>query len=188
MLLKAIVGVAVVVLAVAILLGDPEFKRYRVPSESMAPTISHGETVNLGGDDFGVGDVVIFNAPEGAAGIASQCPSQTRGDQACAAVAGGRSHTTFIKRIVAGPGDEVAFAHGRVIRNGEPQKEPFAQPCEDSACNLTSPVTVPDRSYYLVGDNRGASDDSRFWGPVPADWILGRVERCSAIYFFCSPV
>jgi signal peptidase I len=42
--------------------------------------------------------------------------------------------------------------------------------------------------YFMVGDNRDASDDSRFWGPVPAEWIVGRVERCHVLYFACSPV
>ena len=71
--------------------------------------------------------------------------------------------------------------------NGKPQKEPYARACDGDACNLTEPITVADGSYYMVGDNRGASDDSRFWGPVPKQWILGRAERCSAVYFFCSP-
>jgi signal peptidase I len=178
-----------VVLAVAILVGRPEFKRYRIPSASMQPTIDQGETINAnGGADVKVGDIVIFNPPKGAADIDSQCPSLTRGDQPCAEAVGGRDTVTFIKRIVAGPGDKIAFEHGRVVLNGKPQKEPYVQPCDDNACNLTAPITVKDGSYYLVGDNRGASDDSRFWGPVPKDWIIGRVERCSAIYFFCSPV
>jgi signal peptidase I len=178
-----------VIVAVAILVGRPEFKRYRIPSESMEPTIRQGETVSLNRtDDLEVGDIVIFNPPEGAEDLDSQCPSLTRGDQPCAEAAGGRDSKTFIKRIVGGPGDKIAFEHGRVILNGKPQKEPYAQPCDDNACNLTAPITVRDGSYYLVGDNRGASDDSRFWGPVPKDWILGRVDRCSAIYFFCSAV
>jgi len=190
MLLKAIVGAAVVILAVAIFVGRPHFKRYRIPSQSMEPTIGLGDTVNLnGGADLKVGDVVIFNAPERADQLdIDQCPSQTRGDQPCDEVAGGPSATKFIKRIVAGPGDRIAFEHGRVVLNGRPQEEPYARPCDDNVCNLTEPITVKDGSYFLVGDNRGASDDSRFWGPVPEEWILGRVERCSAIYFFCSPV
>ena len=190
MLLKVIVGAAVVVLAVGVLVGQPHFKRYRIPSASMEPTIELGETVNLnGGGDVKVGDIVIFNAPERADRLdINQCPSQTRADQPCDVPAGDPGTTKFIKRIVAGPGDEVAFEHGHVILNGKPQKEPYARLCDDTICNLPEPITVEDGSYYMVGDNRGASDDSRFWGPVPEDWILGRVERCSAVYFFCSPV
>jgi signal peptidase I len=188
MVLKVILGGAVAILVVAIFAGRPHFKRYRVPSESMEPTIAHGETITLNGtDDLQVGDIVIFNPPRSAEDFDNQCPSQSRGDQACAESTGGRATTAFIKRIVAGPGDQLAFAHGRVILNGKPQKEPYARACDGDACNLTEPITVADGSYYMVGDNRGASDDSRFWGPVPKQWILGRAERCSAVYFFCSP-
>ena len=180
MLLKVIVGAAVVVLAFAIIAGDPHVKRYRIPSESMTPTIAQGDTINLNGSaDPRIGDVVIFRAPESVEELDAQCPSQTPGDQPCAEVADGPTRITLIKRIVAGPGDEVAF---------KAQKEPYAQPCDDNVCNLPEPIRVKDGSYYVVGDNRGASDDSRFWGSVPEDWILGRAERCSAIYFFCSPV
>jgi signal peptidase I len=189
MLLKVIVGGAVLVLAIAILAGRPHFKRYRVPSESMQPTIAHGETVNLnGGAHFGVGDVVIFHAPKGAEAVGEPgCAAAGRGGL-CAKPTAERSALTFIKRIVAGPGDQVAFRRGQVIRNGKPVDEPYAASCGDGeACDFPEPIRVPDGMYYLVGDNRGASDDSRFWGPVPEHWILGRVERCLALYFFCSP-
>ena len=189
MVLKVILGAAVAILAVAILVGRPHFKRYRVPSESMEPTIARGETVVLNGtDDVRVGDIVIFNPPRSAEAFDNQCPSLTRGDQPCAEAAGGRGATTFIKRVVAGPGDRIAFKQGHVVLNGRSQQEPYARACDDEACDLPSEITLGEGSYYLVGDNRGASDDSRFWGPVPKDWILGRAERCSAIYFFCSPV
>ena len=189
MLLKVIVGVSVVILAVAILVGDPEFKRYRIPSESMAPTLSHGDVINVGGaDDLKVGDIVAFNPPEGAAGVDLRCGSAQPAGQLCERPQGGRAPAVFIKRIVAGPGDEVAFDDGRVILNGKRQREPYIKPCFGDGCHYPKPITVRLGSYYMAGDNRGASDDSRFWGPVPEDWILGRVEHCSATYFFCSPV
>jgi type IV secretory pathway protease TraF len=55
-------------------------------------------------------------------------------------------------------------------------------------------VQLPDRresapdEYYLLGDNRGVSDDSRFWGPVPSGWIIGTVVRCSLLDTICNPV
>src|ERR1700754_1095225 len=99
MLLKVIVGLAVVIFALVIFAGRPHFKRYRIPSESMEPTVALGETVTLnGGEDPKVGDVVIFNAPERADQLdIDQCPSLTRGDQPCDELAGGPSTTKFMK-------------------------------------------------------------------------------------------
>jgi signal peptidase I len=190
MLLKVLVGVAVVILAFAIFVGDPEFKRYRIPSESMEPTIHQGDTINKnGGADVGVGDIVIFNGPKGANTFEGAGCANTGPGGLCARPTQERSTVTFVKRIVAGPGDKIGFKDGQTIRNGKPVDEPYAADRGGGdACNFPIPVTVPAGMYYLVGDNRGASEDSRFWGPVPEDWILGRADRCSAIYFFCSPV
>jgi signal peptidase I len=77
-----------------------------------------------------------------------------------------------VKRIVGVPGDTIAVRNGHVIRNGKAAAEPFARECSGSACNL-GPITIPKGSYFLMGDNRGNSDDSRFWGPVPRSWIIG---------------
>ena len=189
MVLKVIVGLAVVILGVAIFAGRPHFKRYRVPSESMEPTVHIGETLTRNGTgDVKVGDTVIFHPPQGAEDVDRMCGEAPVEGQPCAKASGGRGTQKFIKRIVAGPGDRFALDEGRVVLNGKPQKEPYITPCDDTTqCDFPRPITVPDGSYYMLGDNRGASDDSRFWGPVPKEWILGRAERCSAIYFFCSP-
>ncbi len=64
-----------------------------------------------------------------------------------------------------------------MIRNGKPTKEPFiSSTCVDDAgagCNFRNPITVPPGHYFMMGDNRGESDDSRFWGPIPTSWIIG---------------
>ncbi len=41
-------------------------------------------------------------------------------------------------------------------------------------CNLPDPIEIPPDNYFMMGDNRGSSDDSRYWGPVPKDWIIGK--------------
>ena len=83
----------------------------------------------------------------------------------------------FIKRIVGGPGDTIAVRRGRVIRNGKVADEPFiSDTCETgagAACDLPVPIKVPPGHWFMMGDNRGQSDDSRFWGPVPEGWIIG---------------
>jgi signal peptidase I len=56
--------------------------------------------------------------------------------------------------------------------------EPYIAPCAGLGCDFPRPMTVPPGTYYMLGDNRGASDDSRFWGPVPGRAIVARVDRC----------
>ncbi|HEX5782968.1 MAG TPA: signal peptidase I [Solirubrobacteraceae bacterium] len=165
---------------------------YRAASESMLPTIELGErvTLNRGAYDDAapeVGDIVIHHPPMGAE--AGECGAQPGVGQMCARPTPERSDVTFIKRVVAGPGDRVALREGRVVRDGEPQREPYIGPCDGGeGCDFPRPVTIPDGHYFLLGDNRGASDDSRFWGPVPREWIEGRAEDCDIIRISCSPV
>jgi len=72
-----------------------------------------------------------------------------------------------------------------VVRNGRALYEPFAHSCADF-CDFPRPITVPSGSYYALGDNRGASFDSRFWGPVPRKAVLARVDDCApVIRLFC---
>jgi signal peptidase I len=85
------------------------------------------------------------------------------------------SKDNFIKRVVAGPGDTLAIESGHVVRNGKMVDEPFIRECGSSngGCNFPEPITIPAGHYFMMGDNRGASDDSRYWGPVPDKWIIG---------------
>jgi signal peptidase I len=187
MVLRWVGGGLLAIAAIGFFALHPLFKRYRVPSESMQPTITLGEIVNLNaGADPEVGAVVVFHPPTGAA--TTECGVQPVAGQSCAKPTADRDAVLFIKRIVAGPGDRVAFVDGYTIRNGTKQNEPYAADCNHASCTFPKEITVPDGMYFMAGDNRGASDDSRFWGPVPRDWIIGRAERCEAVYFLCSPV
>jgi signal peptidase I len=92
--------------------------------------------------------------------------------EACPKPTAERSDQNFIKRIVAGPGDTLSIEEGHPVVNGEIKRdEPYILPC--NTCNLPKTITIPADHYFMMGDNRGASDDSRFWGPVPRDWIIG---------------
>jgi signal peptidase I len=63
-----------------------------------------------------------------------------------------------------------------VIRDGVRENEPYTEPCAGGLpCNFPKPIVVPPGDYFMLGDNRGESDDSRFWGPVPKRWIIGKV-------------
>jgi signal peptidase I len=78
---------------------------------------------------------------------------------------------------------------GQVVRNGEVAREPYIADCGGGeGCTFQRPITIPEGHYFLLGDNRGASDDSRFWGPIPLEWIEGRVEECDLLRVSCSPM
>jgi signal peptidase I len=64
-----------------------------------------------------------------------------------------------------------------VIRNGTREPDAFTLPCDASGvgCSFPGTITVPDGSFVMMGDNRGGSDDSRFWGPIPKKWVIGTV-------------
>jgi signal peptidase I len=173
--------VMIVVVALGLALGIQAFlvKPYRIPSESMVPTLQVGQRVlvNRIGGHFGdpdVGDVVVFHPPAGAEQDNTCGGGPPPEGQVCDRPTKEKADVNFIKRVVAGPGDRIAIQDGHVVLNGKRQKEDFIRPCgggED--CTFPREVTVPADHYFMMGDNRGASDDSRFWGPVPRDWIIG---------------
>ena len=95
-------------------------------------------------------------------------------DQACDRPVDKPQSQYFIKRIVAGPGDTISIRGGHVIRNGKREPDGYTRPCDGgSGCDLERPITIPPGYWFMMGDNRGQSDDSRFWGPVPTAWLIG---------------
>ena len=161
-------------------------KPYQIPSESMEPTLDVGQRVlvNRFLYQFGdpeVGDIVVFHPPQGAEiGGQGECGNASTGaggnsGSPCAEPTQEKADVNFIKRIVAGPGDTLSIQDGHPVVNGEVRNESFIRPCRaGGACNLPEEITIPDDHYFMMGDNRGASDDSRFWGPIPRDWIIGK--------------
>jgi signal peptidase I len=180
--LKSLVElVATVAIAVGLALLIQAFivKPYRIPSPSMVPTLSVGQRVltNRLVNHPSIGDIVVFHPPSGADPPTPDCGASNEGaqhQQACGVPTSGESRQTFIKRVVAGPGDHISIVNGHVIRNGVSEKDSYITPCpHDGSCNFRSPIVIPPGDYFMMGDNRGASDDSRFWGPVPDKWIIG---------------
>jgi signal peptidase I len=173
--------IMIVAVALGLALGIQAFlvKPYRIPSESMVPTLEIGQRVlvNRIGERFGdpdVGDIVVFHPPAGAEQDNTCGSGPPPEGQVCDEPTPEKADVNFIKRVVAGPGDRIAIDNGHVILNGRRQEEPFIRPCGGgSDCDFPREVTVPADHYFMMGDNRGASDDSRFWGPVPRDWIIG---------------
>jgi signal peptidase I len=172
----------IVALAIGLALLIQAFvvKPYQIPSESMEPTLDVGQRVLVDrvSYHFGdpqIGDIVVFHPPQGAVGEGPQCGlAQLPPGEACPEPVDEEADTNFIKRIVAGPGDRLSIKDGHPVVNGVMAQEGFIQPCHDSgSCNYPKTITIPPNSYFMMGDNRSHSDDSRFWGPVPRDWIIG---------------
>jgi signal peptidase I len=159
----------------------------------MEPTLDVGQRVLVNRflyhfKDPEIGDIVVFHPPVGADNGGGTCGAETKahGDtdnspetynsstQACPLPTPDESDTNFIKRIVAGPGDTLSVKGGHPVVNGVQAEEDFIRPCGAAgSCNLPKEITIPPDHYFMMGDNRGESDDSRFWGPVPRDWIIG---------------
>jgi signal peptidase I len=172
-------------LALALVIQAFVVKPYRIPSGSMLPTLHINQRVLVDriGSHFTaphVGEVIVFHPPKG---FDQGCANPTQGADragepgvaACDTTQSSPSSQTFIKRIVGLPGDRISIRGGHVIRNGVVEHDPYIIPCRGaSACNLPGTITIPGGDYYMMGDNRPDSDDSRYWGPVPKRWIIGR--------------
>jgi signal peptidase I len=146
-----------------------------IPSSSMLPTLRVGQhiLVNRLGTHPGVGAVVVFHPPAGSgAPLGTQCGNLHQGPghhQPCDVPTRGESGQTFVKRVVGLPGDRLLIRDGAVYRNGVRETGAHIQPCsEQSSCTFSASITVPRGEDYMMGDNRGDSDDSRHWGPVPS--------------------
>ena len=77
----------------------------------------------------------------------------------------------YLKRVIGLPGEHLAVNHGIVLIDGRPLAEPYVRYRDDRSA---STVVVPADSYFVLGDNRSNSDDSRDWGFVPASAIIGK--------------
>jgi signal peptidase I len=182
--------VVIIAVALALALGIQAWiiKPYRIPSGSMEPTLSVGQRVlvNRIGMNFSdphVGEIAVFHPPEGAE--QEECgpiPHTVKlGGAACDAPIPHKASVNFIKRVVAGPGDEIYIREGHVYRKpaGKTQfsaeKDSYIRQCGASPeCTFLTPIKIPAGHWFMMGDNRGESDDSRFWGPVPTGWVIGQ--------------
>jgi signal peptidase I len=159
-------------------------KPYQIPSPSMVPTLTEGQRVLVNRflyrfADPKIGDIIVFHPPEGATlgnGSDGECGVGHPASQACPEATPEKDdETNFIKRIVAGPGDTLRIENGHPVVNGELAQEDFIRKCSPGGnCNLPTEITIPPDHYFMMGDNRGSSDDSRFWGPIPREWIIGK--------------
>ncbi|MHB0978641.1 MAG: signal peptidase I [Thermoleophilia bacterium] len=143
-----IVGAAFVL---ALVIQQFVVKPFYIPSESMEPTLVKGDRVLVNRFIYRFrepepGDVIVFHPP-----IA---PDED-----------------YIKRVVATAGDTIAVKDGQLFVNGEPQDEPYLK--EQFIEGVFPEETIPEGYVWAMGDNRNRSGDSRVFGPVKRQSILG---------------
>ena len=179
-----LVAIVAAALALALLIQAFIVKPYRIPSGSMEPTLKIGQRILVDrlANHFSsphVGDIVVFHPPKN---YAEGCADPDAGEnqdgedsaRACDVAWKQPSSQTFVKRVVGVPGDRISIRNGHVTRDGVREKDSYIAPCDGSgSCTFPTTITVPRGDYFMMGDNRGESDDSRFWGPVPQSWIIG---------------
>ena len=152
-------GIILVVAVVAsFLVRAYAVQTFFIPSGSMEPTLHTGDRilVNKLSVRFGtinVGDIIVFKAP-----ASEHC--------------GDGNFPDLVKRVIGLPGDVMTSKGNTVYVNGHPLKEPWTY------FHTLSPqikqVTVPANNYFVMGDNRANSCDSRYWGTVPRSDIIGK--------------
>jgi signal peptidase I len=176
--------VVIIAVALGLALAIQAFvvKPYEIPSGSMLPTLHLGQRILV--DRVGmhftspkVGDIYVFHPP-----ASETCANPREGQSgdgqdarsACDVVQAQESSQTFVKRVVGVPGDRLSIRDGHVYREGKREKDSYTIPCDGSGeCNFPATITIPPGDYYMMGDNRADSLDSRFWGPVPKAWMIG---------------
>ncbi|MDC1449985.1 signal peptidase I [Candidatus Thioglobus sp.] len=177
------------------------FEPFRVPSNSMMPTLLTGDFIIVNKFDYGLRlpitntKLVEFSSPNRGDVIVFRYPNYEKTP--------GYSGVDFIKRIVALPGDVISYKKDQLIVNGKSvevkkigpyvgvdsgksmnnyrlTREIFDSSGHDILLNPKGhskelvEITIPQGHYFVMGDNRSHSSDSRFWGFVPEDYIIGR--------------
>jgi signal peptidase I len=160
---------AVLVVALLLAVGVRAYvaQMFYIPSGSMLPTLQVGDRIVVNKLSYrlhgvGRGDVVVFRRP----------PLESA------------DYSDLVKRVIGLPGDTVAAIDGKVYVDGKPLAEPWLpQPAPVTSpsplpegFSLNHPFVVPAGEYYVMGDNRTDSEDSRYFGPISKDLIVGKMS------------
>lgn len=162
------IGLCVVTLVALRVTGV--LRPFSMPANSMSPAVNAGDQVLMRGHITPRrGDIIVFDTSD----IPQLSPP-------------GAEPQIYTKRLVGLPGETVRIADGRLFVNGQPMpmrnKDGEIRYQNDRRASYLSTaeetITVPPDSYFVLGDNSANSADSRFWGFVPAQSVLGRVTYC----------
>jgi signal peptidase I len=166
---RAVAETAITILVAVLLAGLARtfaFQTFWIPSSSMVPTLSVHDRVVVQkafftGHDVRDGDIVVFSRPP-----LDNCGGPQEGD--------------LVKRVIALPGQTIYSSGNSIYLNGRllaepylPRYDPLGPPIPDASSQ--HPYRVPSGEFYVLGDNRAISCDSRYWGPVKGSSIVGKV-------------
>ncbi len=147
--------------AIALLVRNFLFEPIRVDGESMTDTLQNGELMFVTKPEY------ILGSPSRQDVIICRYPNRTE---------------YFVKRLVALPGDTVEIKYDQrtgintVYVNGKAVDEPFLTPSRNDKDNSMAPLTLKDDEYFVLGDNRDNSNDSRYVGALHRNQIVGHVR------------
>jgi signal peptidase I len=167
----------VLAIGLAVLFKTFLVQAFYIPSGSMEETLEISdrvlvEKVSYRFGEVSRGDIVVFIRDDELLPEESGNPvSRLFGELAEAVGLVPPSERDFIKRVVGVPGDRIACRDGRVVRNDQVLAEPYLAPGTVTDCE---PVTVPAGQLFVMGDNRGNSQDSRVFGPIHRADVVGR--------------
>jgi len=144
-------GVILILAIISFFIFNSYYTFYRVNGDSMEPALKNGEIylVSRGNKSIDRGDIIVFRVEQ--------------------------EESSYIKRVIALPGEKVAIFDNTVFINGRMLSEPYVQlPYFD--IQDVEEFTVPQGHYYVLGDDRVESYDSRHFGPVPQENIIGILQ------------
>jgi len=166
-------------LVIAVVIKTFFSQAFWIPSSSMEDTLQINDRVMVNKLSYRLGDlhrgqVVVFDDPRG--GEADEAPEETLLEAArrnvTEAIGLSVPRTEFIKRVIGLPGERVEIVESHVFIDGVPIDEPYLK--AGSVMPDFGPIIVPPGEMFVMGDNRNASQDSRYFGTVPTDTIVGR--------------
>ena len=170
-------GVIILALALAILIKTFLVQAFFIPSPSMLPTLEIDDRVLVSKPAYRFhgpehGDLIVFNSP-----LLTDERPETLWERVVRNVLEGVGVRTarvedLIKRVIAVGGDRLEIRDNQVRVNGVALDEPYLEP--GYYMNDLAPLYVPARHVWVMGDNRDNSQDSRRFGPVPMDDVIGR--------------
>ena len=150
--------ILVVALLAALLLRTFVIQPYFIPSASMEPTLMVGDKVLVNKLSYDLhpihrGDVIVFKKPP---------DDNTPGIK------------DLIKRVIGLPGETIAGRNGQIYINGKLLNEPWLPKVDRDTTSTFGPVQIPAGEYFVMGDNRADSSDSRVFGPITKSLVVGR--------------